>query len=203
MHCAILPEVEMMRRDRFNQLAWLLPAGLIAWVFSGLVTSGQQAPGGNPYNQYYPTLPGVAKKAVAVGTAGPGGGNTGKGQLGGGILPPTGGGKGKTGTGPSGPAVPGLGGGVTVMPPVGPPTVPSGGGGGGSGIVIPTRPATLSTVRLRLRLLRTPLNRRLPPARPAMSAISGARFMRTSVPALGGGTPAPVPAAPTKGKATP
>ena len=66
-------------------------------------------------------------------------------------------------------------------------------GGGGN---VPRPGITMPVVRLRLRGLRTPLNRRLPPSRPAMSAISGARFRR-------GLTTASTNSAPNKGKATP
>ena len=64
--------------------------------------------------------------------------------------------------------------------------------GGGSNV---SRPGiSMPVVRLRLRGLRTPLNRTLPPSRPAMSAISGVRFQR--------GT-ASTNSAPTKGKSAP
>ena len=49
-------------------------------------------------------------------------------------------------------------------------------GGSGPGITRPT--ITLSIFRLRLRSFRTPQVRRMPPTRPTMSAINGARFQR-------------------------
>jgi len=60
-------------------------------------------------------------------------------------------------------------------------------GGSGPGVTRPT--ITLSIVRLRLRSFRTPQIRRMPPSRPTMSAINGARFQRgaaTSNKAVGG-----------------
>ena len=61
---------------------------------------------------------------------------------------------------------------------------------------VPRPGITMPVIRLRLRGLRTPLNRRLPPSRPAMSAISGARFQR-------GLTTTSTNSAPAKGKSVP
>ena len=67
---------------------------------------------------------------------------------------------------------------------------------GGGSITIPQPTIiTFSTFRLRLRGFRTPMNRRMPPSRPAMSAISGARFQH-SAPAT---TQTPI----AKGKSSP
>lgn len=69
--------------------------------------------------------------------------------------------------------------------------------GGGGSITIPQPTIiTFSTFRLRLRGFRTPMNRRMPPSRPAMSAISGARFQQ---PAVSATTQTPV----AKGKSSP
>ncbi len=62
--------------------------------------------------------------------------------------------------------------------------------GGSSGGTVPgvSRPTiTLSIVRLRLRSFRTSQSRRLPPSRPAMSAISGVRFQRAASTSKTGG----------------
>ncbi len=62
-----------------------------------------------------------------------------------------------------------------------------GGSAGGSGPGVSRPTITLSMVRLRLRSFRTSQSRRLPPSRPAMSAISGVRFQRAASTSKTGG----------------
>ena len=138
--------------NRHIHIALLLPGMVLAWVLSGLVTSGQQSQnqqsGGN--KQYYPTKSGGKGKVVTNYKGGPTNANN------------------NTKVGSS----------------------------GGGGVIIPRPTITFSPYRLRLRRLRTPMNRRLPTSRPAMSAISGARFQR-------GLTTASTNSTPVKGKSTP